>query len=792
MWKVKKTSRRSFLGSSVGLSLGLNLAKDRKGWTCSAEATPGGESVQKPGVSSAPGTLPGTIPLAMPGDLAVQMVEGIRKYLQRATAESVEKRPGLGDRKFGSAQDYEESIARERQHFRRIIGAVDRRVPEPTLQIVAATPAFPEVARGSSFKAYAVRWEVCDSTVGDYSTLEGEGLLLQPLPMAVARVVAVPDADCSPEAIAGLPTLINRSDDWSGIHGVKMTNQPHREWIYRMAFEVGRHVIGFEVQKILAAVDWFDGQNKAEPLPLGVFGYGEGGLLAFYAAALDPRVRAAAVSGYFQRRQELWKEPIYRDLWGLLLKFGDAEIASMIAPRALIVEACAGPQVETVSGPKENRSNSACPNGRLVTPPLDDVQSEVERARPFFASLNAAGQLQLVINNAGQGQPGSEKTVSVFLGSLGIRRPLHRSQEQLRDLRGTYDPSPRLRRQFDQMVGFTQGLIRLSPRRRQDFWANADASSMERWKRTTRQQRDYIWEEVIGRMPAATIPSKPRTRLAYETPDLAAYEVVLDVWPDVFAYGILVLPKNIKPGEQRPVVVCQHGLEGRPSGAADPKTPDGYMHHFAVSLTQDGFITFAPQNPYIGEDNFRIIQRLGHPLKLALFSFIIGQHERILEWLSEQPYVDPKRIAFYGISYGGKTAVRVPPFVDGYAVSICTADFNEWVWKTTSVESEYSYMLLREYDMYEFDFANVVNYAELVKLLAPRPFMVERGHDDSVAPDEWVAYEYARVRRFYATMGIPQNTAMEWWNGPHAIHGVGTFEFLRRHLGWPGQSAQEA
>jgi len=60
-----------------------------------------------------------------------------------------------------------------------------------------------------------------------------------------------------------------------------------------------------------------------------------------------------------------------------------------------------------------------------------------------------------------------------------------------------------------------------------------------------------------------------------------------------------------------------------------------------------------------------------------------------------------------------------------------------------------------------------------------------------VAPDEWVAYEYARVRRFYAEVGIPQNTAMEWWNGPHAIHGVGTFEFLRRHLHWPGQSTQE-
>ena len=43
----------------------------------------------------------------------------------------------------------------------------------------------------------------------------------------------------------------------------------------------------------------------------------------------------------------------------------------------------------------------------------------------------------------------------------------------------------------------------------------------------------------------------------------------MDVFPDVIAYGILLLPKDIKPGEKRPVVVCQHGLEGRPQDVAD-------------------------------------------------------------------------------------------------------------------------------------------------------------------------------------------------------------------------------
>jgi cephalosporin-C deacetylase-like acetyl esterase len=287
-------------------------------------------------------------------------------------------------------------------------------------------------------------------------------------------------------------------------------------------------------------------------------------------------------------------------------------------------------------------------------------------------------------------------------------------------------------------------------------------------------------------MPEPDQALNPRTRRIYDEPKFTGYEVTLDVWRDVFAHGILLVPKDLKPGERRPVVVCQHGLEGRPSDLTDPKVDHPAYHQYAVKLVEEGFIVYAPQNPYIGEDRFRTIQRKGHPLKLALFSFILGQHQRTLEWLASLPYVDASRIGFYGLSYGGKTAVRVPPLLDGYALSICSADFNEWVWKTTSTTAPYSYLFTREYDMYEFNFANVVNYAELANLMAPRPFMVERGHNDGVAPDEWVAYEFAKVRRFYdSKMKMPRSARIEFFEGPHTINGQGTFEFLREHLRWP-------
>ena len=105
-----------------------------------------------------------------------------------------------------------------------------------------------------------------------------------PKQAAAAFVVALPDADQTPEQLCGvapgiapanqfarrlaengcevlLPTMIDRTSRWSGHPDIKMTDQPHREWIYRQAYQMGRHIIGYEVQKVLAAVDWFSGRN---------------------------------------------------------------------------------------------------------------------------------------------------------------------------------------------------------------------------------------------------------------------------------------------------------------------------------------------------------------------------------------------------------------------------------------------------------------------------------------------------------------------------------------------------
>jgi dienelactone hydrolase len=739
-------------------------------------------------------TLHGTGKLEMEGDLAAKMVEGIHMFLMRKLDASIQERESLWNRDYSSLEAYAQSISPNRERFARIIGAVDKRENLAELEYISSTKTPALITKTDGYSVYAVRWKV-------FEGVYGEGLWLEPDNKPSAQIVALPDADWTPEMLMGLtagipyksqfarrlaengcrviiPVLIDRSDTWSGNPAIRMTNQPHREFIYRMAFELGRHIIGYEVQKILAVIDWFSGYSG--DLPMGVIGYGEGGLLAFYSAALDTRIDATVVSGYFQSRQRAWEEPIYRNVWRLLYEFGDAEIASLIAPRDLIIEAGLGPELDGPPPPHDGRSGAA--PGKLVSPALESVETEFDRASGFYEKLRSGEKLTIV--KPEDNGFGSDETLIKFLSALGDNTSLKPTKDNPIEGRKDFDPQHRSHRQFKQLVDFTQRLLNESQFRRQEFWSKADKSSLETWEESCEYYRDYLWDEVIGRFPPSDIPANPRTRLAYDQPNWKGYEVALDVWKDVFAYGILLVPKDIKPKERRPVVVCQHGLEGRASKPVESGEESPY-NNFGAKLADRGFVVYAPQNPYIGGDSFRVLQRKANLLGKSLFSIIVRQHQRTLEWLSQQPFVDPDRIGFYGISYGGKTAMRVPALLKSYTLSICSADFNEWITKNATVDHRYSYMFTGEYEMPEFDLGNTFNYSDMAGLILPRPFMVERGHHDGVAPDEWVAYEYARVRRLYTVLGIPERTSIEFFNGGHQINAQGTFEFLHRWLSLP-------
>jgi len=328
-----------------------------------------------------------------------------------------------------------------------------------------------------------------------------------------------------------------------------------------------------------------------------------------------------------------------------------------------------------------------------VSPRLSDVRAEARRAQTIFEKLGVAERLSCVVSGDGQGEAGSAEALDAFLKGLGARGGLKPSGRAPDDVRVGFDPIARLHRQFKHLVDFTQRAVLECESVREKFWARADNSSIEKWQQSTEYYRHYLWEEVFGKLPVPSEPLAAQTRKVYDEVSWTGYEVLLPLWPDVFAYGILLLPKAVRPGERRPVVVCQHGSEGRPQDLIRPAgvSAEGYYHRFAAHLADHGFIVYCPQNLYIGGEDFQKLQRLANPLKLSLFSFILSQHERTLDWLTTHPNVDASRIGFYGVSYGGKTAVRVPPLLTRYALSICSADFNEGVWKICRDDAPFSF-----------------------------------------------------------------------------------------------------
>ena len=745
-----------------------------------------------------PETLPDTQPLIKDGNISEQMHAAALIDMDQMIEDSLTTRVQLWHRNVSSPHEYTESIHENREHFKHIIGLKDKRVPV-ALERYGDETNLALVGKTKTYRIYQVRWPVLEQ-------VSGEGLLLEPKGKPRGYIIALPDADQTPEQIAGLapgvaaeaqiarrfvengfavivPVLINRSDAASGNPAILMTNMPHREWIHRQAYMMGRHIIGYEVQKVLALVDWINIHRHDQ---IGVAGYGEGGLIAMYAAAVDPRIDAALVSGYFKSRQRTWREPLYRNVWGLLAEFGDAEIASLIAPRGLVIHYTDEPEVDGPPEPKGKKSQAA--PGRLNTPEFDEVEEEYLRIDSLVPP--SLQRRSLVRSDAA--------AANALAKLLKTDANMALSKELPQNLRQTYMPAVRQFAQMKELEAHVQRLLRGSDRIRNDFflykampefrneaWTYAQFADKkpDKFIAAAKVFRNTFSEEVLGRIDTPLPTPKPRTRKIYDKPKWSGYEVVLDVGGEGFAWGVLLLPKDLQPGEKRPVVVCQHGRHGLPEDVIEGDKPA--YHDFAAHLAERGFITLAPHNLYKEEEQYRTLSRKGNTVKASMFSVILRHHEQWLNWLAALPQVDAKRIGFYGLSYGGEAAVRIPPLLDGYCLSICSGDFNDWTRKVASTEDKHSFMFTDEWEMPYFNMGSTFSYAELTYLMFPRPFMVERGHHDGVSIDPWVASEYAKTRWLYAQFGMEDRTEIEFFNGGHTINGKGTFEFLHKQLNWP-------
>ena len=747
--------------------------------------------------------LAGTEPITWDGPLDVRMRTGVSRYIERKTEDSLKSRSKYWSRDCTSRKTYEISVKDNRNRFRRLVGVVDERVPMRMEKYGDETcPAL--LAETDLYRIFRVRWPVL-ANIYDITVVYGEGLLLEPKYQPLAYVVAVPDADNTPEQIAGIAEGINPDSQYArrlAEYGAEVVvpvvvdrtifdesiGQSRREWLYRQAFHMGRHVIGYELQKVIAVVDWFEKRRESHGA-IGVVGYGEGGLIAFYTAAIDTRIDAAMVSGYFDSRQRLGEEPLQRTIWGLLSEFGDAEIASLIAPRGLTIEYCTVPEVDGQ-------------RGRISTPKIETLRAEFERIESFVKP--GFQPLQLIIGPEDKPVPfGSDPAVRSFALNLGVDLHMAPPRKDFMPSRNSPDAIKIQNAQMRGMEDHIQGLMSSSAKTRSKFflyaieprladfaWASERAnreSLAARFPADSRWFRKHFWEEILGKIADPYVSLNPRSRRVRQEHDWIAYDIVLDVWADVIASGLLLLPSDIQEGEKRPSVVVQPGLECTPYDAIDRDQAGTWG--VGARLADLGYVVFIPQNLYRGGDEFRALDKRARAINTTMWSIMIGQHEQILAWLGSLSYVDASRIGFYGCSYGGTTAMYLVSVVEGYCLSICSANFNDFTAKIAGTQApvfEKSYMYdSKQWEFPIFNMGNTFGHAELGYLIAPRPFMVERGMYDGVAHDYSVAAEYAKVRWLYAQMDLEMKTEIEFRKEGHGFLCADAFDFIGKHLGRP-------
>ncbi len=142
-------------------------------------------------------------------------------------------------------------------------------------------------------------------------------------------------------------------------------------------------IAALEVFNVKRAIDYFIGNEPIDADRIGMMGLSYGGFYALYISAAETRIKSTFSSCFLCDRFCSESEPTgcrFDWLWqNSANSFFDAEVAALIAPRALYVENGASDQLF----------------------PIDIVKVEHERVRAFFGAANADEKLLLYVGDNG-------------------------------------------------------------------------------------------------------------------------------------------------------------------------------------------------------------------------------------------------------------------------------------------------------------------------------------------------------------------------------------------------------
>ena len=283
--------------------------------------------------------------------LAEQNQEAQRKqlevYFDRLLESSYAERKAAWTRDFSSVEAYERSIAPWRAKFAAYLGGLP--------YLPAQLKVREELIRETDSHTARRVW------ITAFDDVEVYGVLLTPKQFASRRpaLMCLHGMGGTPELVCGIVEQTDYHNRF-GLQAVEkgyvvfapvmMNSAAKRNWLDRKAIMIGQRLQPLEQFKLLRLVDYLVTRDDVAADRIGVYGISWGGRTAMYAAALDTRIAACAISGHFMESTQKMVRPSphytayievpenYSFFSRQALDFADADICSLICPRPVHIE----------------------------------------------------------------------------------------------------------------------------------------------------------------------------------------------------------------------------------------------------------------------------------------------------------------------------------------------------------------------------------------------------------------------------------------------------------------------
>ena len=282
----------------------------------------------------------------------------------------------------------------------------------------------------------------------------------------------------------------------------------------------------------------------------------------------------------------------------------------------------------------------------------------------------------------------------------------------------------------------------------------AKLQTAEDWRLRSEEIRAAMKRWV--QLPDRRTPLNARITGRLQKTDYIVEKVLFESRPSFYVSANLYLPKNIN--SKRPAILNVIGHKSAGKG-------DAKKQRRGIGQARKGFVALVMDGVGQGErrsDDYSVYgslpgavhQTVGAQAFLAgthLFSFMVWDAIRAVDYLCSRSEVDPERIGITGTSGGGMMSTYILPFEPRIKVSVPACNPNTWshrVGANLSTDHEQVFFgAFRE---------GIDPRGDPLLTHVPKPLLINATSDDNLNPPRGVWALHSWLYRAYAAFGYPE------------------------------------